>query len=56
MDFNFGHLDHKVANSGQLELLAAKMFQVPPRSRCLRRFCDQAELSAIYGSRDIGTP
>ena len=41
---------HKVANSGQPELLAAK------KSRCLRRVCDQAELSGMYGSGDMGTP
>ena len=46
-NFNFGH---KVANSGQPELLAAKIFQVPRGSRCLRRVCDQAELSAMCGS------
>ena len=44
-----------LANSGQPELLAAKIFQVPWGSRCLRRVCDQAELSAMYGSRNMGT-
>ena len=48
--------DHEVANCGQPELLAAKIFQVPYGSRCLQRVCDQAELSAMYGSRDMVTP
>ena len=43
-----------MANSGQPELLAAEIFQVPRGSQCLRRVCDQAELSAMYGSRDMG--
>ena len=54
--FDFATFGRKVANSGQPENLMSKNFQVPLGSRCLRRVWDQAQLSTMYGSRDIGTP
>ena len=53
--FDFGHLWPK---SGQFRPTWKSDVKNFPSSgsRCLRKVCDQAQLSTMYGSRDMGTP